>query len=368
MAAPTGPDSEIVSRLESFLEDAPPPRREEDESPRDVRPEDLSAPPHKNALSAAEEAASRDTDQPPSESVEPDEEMEEEAPEAAEAESEIDGEAPEAAIETLSDLARSFNVEESVMLDQLQVDIGDEKIPLARVISTYKAAPEAIRKYEEILSIDRDLEREKAQLRTEQNSRLAELAGTTQALIASANQEFSDVDWKSLEVEDPARYLILRGKREEMGKLIENAIGQVKRSEEEARVEAARQTQGNYEKEAAALISKMPTWAEPTAARQAMTGLRSFLRDSGFKDEEINEIQDHRMILVAYQASQLHSMKSEAPQKLKRLRELPRPTLKGGARQDDLRVTEQKKREQNFARLRKTGDERDAARLMEDLL
>ncbi len=63
-------------------------------------------------------------------------------------------------------------------------------------------------------------------------------------------------------------------------------------------------------------------------------------------------------------------MKQDQPAQLKKLRDLPKPPLKAGARpEEDAEKTAKRKRaEARMAQLRKTGSHRDAAKLFEELL
>jgi hypothetical protein len=133
--------------------------------------------------------------------------------------------------------------------------------------------------------------------------------------------------------------------------------------------ETATEVQANRSSEIAKLHVKMPEWVKPEIAQAAMAEVSSFLADNDFTPEEINNITDHRYLLVAYDAAQYRKLKKQAPKKLDKLRGLPKPkaVLRSSARRDsagDSRQNAQKK----LDRLRETGDERDAARLFEELL
>jgi hypothetical protein len=127
--------------------------------------------------------------------------------------------------------------------------------------------------------------------------------------------------------------------------------------------------QRNRQGEIAALHTKMPEWADQAVAQIAMKETQDFLSASEFTPEEINGISDHRYLLVAWKAAQFDKLQQQAPKKLDKLRSLPKPqrVLKSGVRRD-ASSDAAKKAQKKFDRLRETGDERDAATVLEGLL
>jgi hypothetical protein len=358
MAAPTGAldSQDIEGRLQALLDDSPPPPAE---------PENAQA----------------NKEQPAVELVEPDEgtpEGEEQAPEGEEGEPVItapEGEEGEEeqddAINNLSDLAKMFDIGEKEMLDQLQVDPGDgNPISLSKMIDTYKNAPESARRWEELQGAQNNFQVEAQQMRERTDVAVRDLAHHAQALLDVTTEEFKDVNWKALEMEDAQQYLILKNKQAERGAMISSAIEKLKSVEQQRLAEVNAVTAGNRQGEMQALHRKMPAWSDKEVATAAMSDTQAYLSQTeGFSAEEINAISDHRQLLVAWKASQYDKLKKQAPKKLQKLKGLPKPknVLRSGARRE-ASGDAQKQAQKNFDRLKKTGDERDAARLFEELL
>lgn len=362
MGAPTGyPESdEILSRLQNVLDDTPP----EPANPEDSREttEEVKVTPPDDAPAQGEpegETAPATTDGD------------------AEGEAEVSGseeasaaETGEEEIRTMADLAKMFEVEEDTMLQNLEVDAGDgETVPLSKVISTYKTAPEAAKKWEEFQAREAAFAAESAQLRIKTDEAVRDLAVHAQVLLDMTNEEFKGVDWNKLKDEEPAQYLFMKERQRERGEAIQAAIEKMKGLEGQRVEEMQQKAATTRASEIAKLHQKMPDWVDQAVAQAAMNETSAFLTEAGFSQEEINSITDHRYLLVAYDAAQYRKIKNQAPEKLDKLRGLPKPkaVLRSTARRDS-RDDAQRNAKAKLDRLKETGDERDAARIFEELL
>lgn len=358
MAAPTGlPDPEILGRLETILDDIPPAPANPEDS-REFK-QKIEVPPTDDPTPI------EDGDDTPQLAADAESEAEPEVAEAADAE-----ESDDDAIDTLADLAKMFEVEESELLSSLHIaSENGERIPLAKIIETYKNAPEAARNREAFKAREAAFESEAVQLRMRTDESIRELAIHSQVLLDMTNEEFADINWNQLKVEDPAQYVFMKERQRERGEAIQAAIEKMKSLDGQRKTEMATAVHANRSAEISRLHAKMPEWVNPEIAQVAMAETATFLTDAGFTQDEINNISDHRYLLVAYDAAQYRKLQKQAPEKLSKLRGLPKTksVLRSTARRDPSRDA-QSNVQKKFDRLKQTGDERDAARLFEELM
>lgn len=299
---------------------------------------------------------------------EPAEEVEEEPAAEASAEAVVEAE-EESTISTLSDLADAYGVDESTLRQTIQVTIGDDTVSLDEALQAHTANPAAARELAE-------LQQERTQFTTEVNASrkavgetMAELAAHAQVFANDLEEQFKDIDWARLKEEDPSRYLLLRNERQEGEQKFRNAVDVIHRADEQ-RQKQEREHMAQFEAiETQTLLTKMPQWRDPEVGKAAMTGVNAFLIGQGFQPEEIRLINDHRYMLVAHQAYLYSQLKTKAPKTLGKLKGLPKPTKVMGAtaRREAASVKTQKKTQATTmrARLKETGDERDAAAIFE---
>ena len=347
---------DIHSRLQKFMEVDGEPVEQQDSLPQ--RPPAKRPPqPPAEGPEIAEDVAG-----------EPEEESSEEiaaAPDAEEGEPD-DG----TSISTLSELAKEFSVDEEVLVNSLQIEGPRGPVTLKEVIQSYKLHPETMDRWHQIDSAEERLIEMDKHLQQKSADEARNLAAHTQVVIEMINSEYANVNWDMLEREEPTSYLILKQKQAAQYQKVAAAVDALKRMEADRDGTMAVASDTQRKREMEVLHRKMPDWREPDKARTAMVDVQNFLVQSGFNQDEINSLVDHRFLLVAYQAAKFHQLQTQAPQKIEKLKRLPstRGALKSSARSVGERNVAQKQHDVVVSRLKQSGSERDAAKLMEALL
>jgi hypothetical protein len=118
--------------------------------------------------------------------------------------------------------------------------------------------------------------------------------------------------------------------------------------------------------EADKLKSAIPDMADEVKGEVIRKEIKDFAKSIGFSDQELAQVYDHRAVLTLYEAMQWRKLQQGKVQSSKKVSEAPK-MLKPGttgkqttAEQDAVKKLQQ--------RLAKTGDRRDAARLLEKFL
>ena len=76
------------------------------------------------------------------------------------------------------------------------------------------------------------------------------------------------------------------------------------------------------------LIEKLPQLADPNKAEKIRTDIKKFLTSQGYTPQELENLTDHRTVLVAYNAMQLDKLK-KAKLDGKKVKRVPRVTTSG---------------------------------------
>ena len=269
-------------------------------------------------------------------------------------------------VETLSDLAKAFDVEEDEFLDHLQVPSrdGEGTVPLAEVIQAYKSQPansEEARLHYEGLG---------QQLQSEHDQRLGDLQKVTAALIAQVEAE-PDVDWEMLRETDPGQYLKERESRDARRADVQRSLDAMDAEMKRRDGESETQHQSWRQEQVQTLYRLRPDWKEADKGRVAMTEVTDYLVKTGYPQDQIDALEDARSILTVWRAAQWEKLQAKKPGVKKRLRLLPR-TLRAGAREDAAVLSEEQEKAKGVEKLRNrladTGSVDDAAALMRGLL
>jgi hypothetical protein len=357
MVAPTGaPDLDILSRLEGVLDDVEP-SPEETQETQETKEEEPKVELAEDGEGEEEEPIAAEGEE--GEVAEGEEEPTVEAAEVGDEE-----------VRTMSDLARMFEVDETELLNHLEVEGADgTPVPLAKVIDSFRTSPAAELTLNELIAQKAAVAQEAANLRAKTDEQVKELAMQAQVLLDMTSAEFNGVNWKQLELEDPQQYLLMKNKQAEHGQVIQRAIDKMRGIEGERSEEAKQNYAVVRANEIKSLHAKKPEWANPTVASEAMADTNAYLTEMGLTPQEINGLTDHRQLLIAWEAAQYRKLKNQTPKKMAKLRNLPKPkgVLRSSARRDTS-VDSKKQSQKKLDRLKQTGDEVDAARLFEEHL
>lgn len=119
-----------------------------------------------------------------------------------------------------------------------------------------------------------------------------------------------------------------------------------------------RQAKAHREREKELLETAIPTWKDPSVAQKGLTELVNWLRQSGYEDDQIDMISDHRLIVHLVNAMNFEKARTGKP----RPNVVPRSSKTvppGTATSTNKPVTEKSR---DLARLQKSGKLSDAAR------
>jgi len=283
---------------------------------------------------------------------------------------EDDGEKQAGVIETVDDLAKTLGVETADLLAQVSVKGPDGKlVPLADVVSAFEKAPDAVRISTEVQAKQAALEADRGKLMAEYDKRLGHVQMLAQQLMGQLRNE-PKIDWDQLKEDDPVEWLRQRQLLADKNDAIKASMAEMEQEHQRRQAEEAKLREEFRAGESAKLAALMPEWKKPEVAEAAAKEMSAWLTAAGFKPEELGGgfLDDSRVVLAVWKAAQYDKLhgKGKAKLELAKGRELPR-VLKPTARKEVLPAAVQK-RVALRRRLARTGSERDAAALIEEML
>ena len=114
------------------------------------------------------------------------------------------------------------------------------------------------------------------------------------------------------------------------------------------------------------LTLKMPEFSDPTKASKLASSMKSTLTNYGFNDQEINQVYDHRIVVLVNDAMKYRNMQNSKPNLAKKISK-PGRVFSSGVKKDkaDINFT---KRKEKLSRLKKTGNIKDATSIFLDMV
>ena len=173
------------------------------------------------------------------------------------------------------------------------------------------------------------------------------------------NQEISSADLTKLYEEDPTEAARIEHRLRKKQEVLNDSI---------QKTEAARkqEKQKHIMEQHFLLKSKMPELSDPSKLASLSRDLNTNLKSYGFTDHEINDVSDHRIILLVRDAMRYRNMQSSKPNIARKITKPGKP-FSSGIKKDSNDLT-LKARKEKFSRLRKSGSTKDATSIFLDMI
>jgi hypothetical protein len=205
-----------------------------------------------------------------------------------------------------------------------------------------------------------DAELQKA--RTERNAYQQNLQKNAVQLEAVLQQQQS-INWEQLLNTDPVEYMRQQHLLNQRQAAYQQTIQQYQKIEQMNQAEQQQQMEAYLHTQQAELLAKLPEWKDPAKATPEKEAIVKYLVDQGFPAAALDNISDHKTVILARKAMLYDKMMEKAGAAAKKIATVPTKIVKPGVGESPNNLD---KRSQAFQRLGKTGRIEDAAALFSD--
>jgi len=318
-----------------------------------------------NMWDSQEQTASEETDTTVDEEVVEDteeaEEVEEEAPEEEEEEGQAEEETEEEVEEEEFDVVAEEDLKYTIKVDGEELEVGIEELKngyqrqadytrKSQALAEQRKETEAIQSERQRLEQERQMYANGLQmLQEQQNSKL---------------QEFEGINWEELKSEDPYQYMLKKDEYRDAQEKVQNVQQQQILIQQERADEAQKARAHFVQQEYARLVQALPEWKDKNST--VKKDVQEYAKSVGFLPEEINQLADHRSVLVIKKAMEYDKLTTKVAPKKKAVKKVPKvqKSGRGNSKEDSAAEAIKKKR----ARLQKSGKQDDAASIFYDML
>ena len=314
----------------------------------------------------------------PSEEVTEDVEQDETEPEAEETEEAEEAEEEDVAADTdeseesEEEEAEDEEVEETALYT-VKVNGEDVEVTEDELVRGYSRQSDYTKKTQELAEYRKQLDNGAQHLQGEiaqtQAARQEYVNAMSQAIESnySVAKQFENTDWERLKVEDREEYLTKRDEYRE----VQDQIRGLQSKQQQAYEQQNRETQAQHQKllqeEHAKMVSILPEWGEPETQRAIAKSIGEFAISRGYTQEELNQLVDHRSILVLMEAKAFADMQGkQLKARAKKVKNKPK-VVRSSAKKEKADVSKVARTKQ-MKRLQETGRVQDAAGLFEDFV
>ena len=316
----------------------------------------------------------------PSEEVTEDVEQEEpeeaeetdEAEEVEEAEEEDAADDTDESEESEEEEAEDEEVEETALYT-VRVNGEDVEVTEDELVRGYSRQSDYTKKTQELAEYRKQLDNGAQHLQSEiaqtQAARQEYVNAMSQAIESnySIAKQFENTDWERLKLEDREEYLTKRDEYREVQDKIRDLQSKQGHAYEQQHRETQAQHQRLLQEEHAKMVQILPEWGEPETQRAIAKSIGEFALSRGYTQEELNQLVDHRSILVLMEAKAFADMQGkQLKARAKKVKNKPKVVRSSAKKEKADRG--KAIRTKQMKRLQETGRVQDAAGLFEDFV
>lgn len=257
-------------------------------------------------------------------------------------------------------------LEEPETFYSVKVDGEELEVNLEELQQGYQRQADYTRKAQKLAEQRKEVEglsQEKQQIQQER-AQYAEALQLLQNQQQDGLKEFQEVNWKQLKEDDPYEYMMKRDEFREAQDRIRITQEEQQRTYQQQMADYQSQYAQHLEVEQSKLINELPEWGDKDS--NIKTRIRDYALGSGFSEQEVDTLADHRSILILKKAMEYDKLTKKVNPKKKAVKKVPKVQKAGRGRpKSDENVTAMKKKR---TRLQKSGNVRDAASALEDFI
>lgn len=164
----------------------------------------------------------------------------------------------------------------------------------------------------------------------EERQKYAQGLQQTQALLQAQLHEQSQIDWNTLLQTDPVEYL----KQQHLANQRQARLQQIQQEQQQLHAktqqEQAQQMRAFLQAQQDELLAKLPEWKDESKAKAEKTAIKDYLKGEGLDDAQIDNITDHRVILLSRKAMLYDQMMAKAKAAAKKVENLPQKVERPG--------------------------------------
>ena len=307
---------------------------------------------------AASEVTETPVDETEVEETKEAEEVEQEAPEEGQAEEETEEEVTE---EEEYEVVAEEDLKYTIKVDGEELEVGIDELK-----NGYQRQADYTRKSQALAEQRKETENiqsERMQLEQERQMYANGLQMLQEQQSAKLN-DFSSVDWENLKQEDPYAYMIKKDEFRDAQEKVQNVAQQQQHVYNEQMQQQQTVKADFVRTEYARLVAALPEWEDKDSTIKK--DVREYAATVGFRADEIDQLADHRSVLVIKKAMEFDKLTKKLSPKKKAVKKVPKVQKAGRGNSKEDAATEAIKKKR--ARLQKSGKQDDAASIFYDML
>ena len=237
----------------------------------------------------------------------------------------VESEEQELTPDDLELVSEDTTKETDEQLYEVKVNGETVKVTLEELQSGYAKDSDYRQKTSKLSEERKTLEEERQKILDEMNvanQKKSEYVKRLEEVVSNFDKpSMSETDLEKLYEEDPTEYVKVQAKLTKEREHKNRLKAELESEQQEQQQQYQQKLQTVLKQEQEKLVEKLPVFGDPNKAPKVQNDIKNFLIEQGFTNTELQNLTDHRTVLVAYNAMQLNNLKKAklAGKKVKRV-------------------------------------------------
>jgi len=195
-------------------------------------------------------------------------------------------------------------------LYSVKVNGLEEKVNLNELLAGYSRQKDYSTKTNQLAEERRGLETERTKTQAEMEAVKKERDDYAVKLKSFIKQDTEEkIDWDQLYKNDPIEYVRQKAESDKKKEVRQQAEAELKQIEAKQKAETEDKYKQYVTSQSALLQEKVPEYADPVKGDKLKLGVKNYLNDIGFSDQELSMLTDHRTVMVAIEGMKYNRLK-----------------------------------------------------------
>ena len=206
---------------------------------------------------------------------------------------------------------------EETTLYTVTVDGEEHEVTEEELVNGYSRQADYTRKTQQLAEyrkqIDNAVEQYQTEIAKTQQAREQYVSAVAQAIETNYSHlnEFRNIDWNRLKTEDREEYLIKSHEYTQAQEQIRSLQEAQSKAQQEQQAASQQEMQRVAMQEHQKMASIIPDWADDGKRQAIQKAVAEFAISKGYSQDELNQLVDHRSIIVLMQAKAYEYMQSK---------------------------------------------------------
>tara|TARA_R100001463_G_scaffold134747_2_gene197230 strand:- start:434 stop:1429 length:996 start_codon:yes stop_codon:yes gene_type:complete len=210
----------------------------------------------------------------------------------------------------LEEIDDNSPAEASEELYSVKVNGLEEKVNLNELLAGYSRQKDYSTKTNQLAEERKNLENERSKTQTEIEAvKIERDKYATQLKSFLKQDKEEDIDWDKAYNEDPIEYVRLKAESDRKKEIRQKAENELKSIEAKQKAETEDKYKQYVTSQSALLQEKVPEYADPVKGDKLKLGVKNYLNEIGFSDQELSMLTDHRTVMVAIEGMKYSQLK-----------------------------------------------------------